>query len=128
MTRWEGGTEGGWEEGSEGGSEGGKEELKGKPVETGARASSLLSCQHPMRYYPLISLSPPLSLPPSFPPSLPPSLLPQLEFMVDLHFKLPPAVAGTGQNQTKVFDDYLYLTQVGREGGREGGRERGRTA
>jgi len=45
--------------------------------------------------------------------------------MIDLHFKLPPAVATDAQpqSQAKVFDYYFYLTQVGRLGGREGGRE-----
>jgi len=48
--------------------------------------------------------------------------------MIDLHFKLPPAVVADAQpqSQAKVFDDYIYLTQVGREGGREGGRKEGR--
>ncbi|KAM3569828.1 hypothetical protein VYU27_008077, partial [Nannochloropsis oceanica] len=36
----------------------------------------------------------------------------QLEYMIDLHFKLPPAEASANQSQAKVFDDYIYLTQL----------------
>lgn len=38
----------------------------------------------------------------------------QIEYMIDLHFKLPPAEAAGGgaAAQAKVFDDYLYLTQL----------------
>jgi hypothetical protein len=45
----------------------------------------------------------------------------QIEFMIDKHFKLPPASAPDGNltTQRKVFDDFLYLTQV-RLGGGEG--------
>jgi len=34
--------------------------------------------------------------------------------MIDLHFKLPPSTApdGNGVTQKKIFDDYIYLTQL----------------
>jgi hypothetical protein len=39
----------------------------------------------------------------------------QIEALIDMHFITPPVNASSGgaAAQQKVFDDYLYLTQVG---------------
>lgn len=52
----------------------------------------------------------------------------QIEYMIDLHFKLPPVTAADGNMtvQRKLFDDYLYLTQVRAAGQMGGLRERRR--
>merc|ERR1711865_204201 len=36
----------------------------------------------------------------------------QLQAMLARHLRIPPEFASKGQSQQKVFDDYLYLTQV----------------